>query len=221
MHKLMMLSRAYRSASTHSEANAKADPQNAYLWRFDRRRLEAEEVRDSLLALSGQLDTTPGGPHPFPPMHQWTYSQHKQFFAVYDHNKRSVYLMQQRLKRHPLLELFDSADPNASTAVRSSSVTALQALALMNNEFFHTQADHFGVRVGMAENVTAARIRFAYQLALGRPATPAEVAEGISYIAKARVALKDSGIPADRMARAALASYGRVLLSSDEFFFVD
>jgi|HigsolmetaAR202D_1030399.scaffolds.fasta_scaffold07004_2 Protein of unknown function (DUF1553)./Protein of unknown function (DUF1549)./Planctomycete cytochrome C. len=221
MHKLIMLTRAYHLASTHHAANAEKDPKNSYLWRFERRRLEAEEIRDSLLAISGQLDPTPGGPHPFPPVHEWRYSQHRQFFAVYDHNKRSVYLMQQRLRKHPLLELFDPADPNASTPARSSSLTALQALALMNGEFFHQQADHMAVRVGMAYPDTPSRIQFAYRLAFGRRPTAAEVLEGTRYLAKAQAALEDSELPAERRPRAALASYLRVLLSSDEFFFVD
>ncbi|MDX1984503.1 MAG: DUF1549 and DUF1553 domain-containing protein [Bryobacteraceae bacterium] len=221
MHKRIMLTRAYQLASAHDAANAGKDPKNIYLWRFDRRRLEAEEIRDSMLAVSGQLDPTPGGDHPFPPLHQWTYSQHRQFFAVYDHNKRSVYLMQQRLRKHPLLELFDPADPNASTGVRNSNVTALQALSLMNNDFIHKQADEFAVRVGMAHPDTPGRIQHAYQLALGRPATPAEVMEGSRFLTQAAVALKDSGLPAERQPRAALSSYLRTLLSSDEFFFVD
>jgi hypothetical protein len=221
MHKLIMLSRAYQLASAGDAADFKKDPKNSYLWKFDRRRLEAEEIRDSLLAVSGQLDPTPGGAHPFPPIHQWTYSQHRQFFAVYDSNKRSVYLMQQRLRKHPLLELFDQADPNASTGLRNSSITALQALAFMNNEFVHTQADQLAVRVGMAYSDTLSRIRYAYQLALARPPTPVEVNEGVSYLAKARLSLKDSGLPAERQPRAALASYLHVLLASDEFVFVD
>jgi len=221
MHKLIMLSRAYQLASAGYAADFKKDPKNSYLWKFDRRRLEAEEIRDSLLAVSGQLDPTPGGAHPFPPIHQWTYSQHRQFFAVYDSNKRSVYLMQQRLRKHPLLELFDQADPNASTGLRNSSITALQALAFMNNEFVNTQADQFAVRVGMAYSDTLSRIRYAYRLALGRLPTPAEVAEGAGYLAKARLSLKDSGLPAERQPRAALASYLHVLLAGDEFLFVD
>jgi hypothetical protein len=221
MHRLIMLSRAWRLSTSHNEANAKLDPGNSYLWRFNRRRLEAEEIRDSLLHVSGRLDPVPGGAHPFPPVHQWNYSQHRQFFATYDHNKRSVYLMQQRLRRHPLLELFDSADPNASTGARNSSITPLQALATMNNELVHSEADAFAIRIGMAHNTTAARIRFAHQVAFGRPATPAEVLDGTAYLMKADLALKKSDVPWERRQRSALASYLRVLLSSDEFFFVD
>jgi Protein of unknown function (DUF1553)/Protein of unknown function (DUF1549) len=221
MHRLMMLTRAYQLASADNDADFKKDPKNACLWRFDRRRLEAEEIRDSLLAVSGQLDPTPGGAHPFPPVHQWSYSQHRQFFALYDTNKRSVYLMLQRLRRHPLLELFDQSDPNASTGMRNSSITALQALAFMNNEFVNTQADQFAVRVGMAYDDNPSRIRYAYQLALGRLPSPAEISEGVNYLAKARAALKESDVPAERQPRSALASYLHVLMASDEFLFVD
>jgi hypothetical protein len=221
MHKLILTSRAYQLAAAHDAANAGKDPANVYHWRFDRRRLEAEEVRDSMLAVAGALDTQPGGAHPFPPLHQWTYSQHRQFFANYDHDKRSVYLMQQRLRKHPLLDLFDQADPNASTGQRSSNITALQALTLMNSDFVHQQADRFAVRIGMAHPDAAGRIQFAHQLALGRPATAAEVRDGAAYLAQAQAGLKDSGLPSEQHPRAALASYLRALLASDEFFFVD
>jgi hypothetical protein len=221
MHRLLMLSRAYRLASDHSASNALKDPKNSYLWRFDRRRLEAEEVRDSMLAVSGQLDQAPGGAHPFPPVHEWKYTQHKQFFAVYETNKRSVYMMQQRLRKNPMMELFDSADPNASTGQRGSNVTALQALALMNSEFVHNQADALAVRIGMAVSDAAGRVQFAYNLALGRPATPTEVQQGVHYIARAQAAMKTSGLNLEKQPRAALGSYLRTLLASDEFVFVD
>ncbi len=221
MHKVIMTSRAYKLATTHSEASFQIDPKNAYQWHFDRRRLEAEEIRDSMMLISGKLDATPGGAHPFPAVHTWTYSQHRQFFADYPTDKRSVYVMQQRLRKNPLLETFDPADPNSSTGQRAGNITALQALAMMNSDFTHRMADEFAVRVGMARNDAAARVNFAHQAALGRPATPEEVVEGTRYLAKAEAALKASSVPGERQPRAALASYLRTLLSSDEFFFVD
>lgn len=221
MHKRIMLSRAYQLDSNGPAANMARDPRNEWLWRFERRRLEAEEVRDAMLAVSGRLDRSPGAGHPFPPMREWRYSQHKQFTAVYDTDRRSVYLMQQRIRKHPLLEVFDPADPNASTASRGQSITPLQALAMMNSGFLHEQADSLAVRVGMAHQETPSRIRHAYLLAFSRPPSPAELLEGTSYLAKARAALKTSGIEPERQPRAALASYMRTLLASDEFFFVD
>jgi hypothetical protein len=221
LHKRIMLSRTYQLSSDDDAANFAKDAKNAFHWRFDRRRLEAEEIRDSLLAVAGNLDAIPGGAHPFPALHTWRFSQHRQFFADYDHNKRSIYLMQQRLRKNPLLEVFDPADPNASTAQRAGNVTALQALSFMNSSFLHRQADEFAVRVGMASTVTAARIQKAYQLTFGRAATAQEVQDGSAYLAKAERLLTNSEVPLEKQPRTALASYLRVLLSSDEFLFVD
>jgi hypothetical protein len=75
----------------------------------ERRRLTAEELRDSILFTSGELDLAPGTTHAFPAAFTWGYTQHSPFNAVYEHNRRSVYLMQQRIKRHPFLALFDGA----------------------------------------------------------------------------------------------------------------
>src|SRR6266545_3296658 len=96
MHRLVMLSRTYQQSSADDEANAKLDVANDYLWRFDRRRLDAEAIRDTLLAVAGNLDRTPGGPHPFPDPKTWNFTQHNPFKAVYDTNKRSVYVMTDR-----------------------------------------------------------------------------------------------------------------------------
>src|SRR5262249_7074728 len=96
LHRLIVLSRTYRSASGGNPANGLKDAKNAYLWRFPRRRLDAEEIRDSLLAVSGNLDPAPGGEHPFTKEVTWRYTQHVPFIGKeedYANNKRSVYLM--------------------------------------------------------------------------------------------------------------------------------
>src|SRR5262245_61713980 len=101
MHRLMVTSRAYRQASDEQDAARQADPENRLYWRFDRRRLDAESIRDTLLALGGVLDRSVGGPHPFPAQKAWDFTQHKPFKAVYETDRRSVYLMTQRIQRHP------------------------------------------------------------------------------------------------------------------------
>ena len=100
----------------------------------------AEELRDSLLSVSRQLDLSPGEAHPFPEEKTWTFSQHAPFNAVYETNRRSAYLMVQRQRRHPYLALFDGADPNASTPTRQSTTVPTQALYFVNDPFFHVQA---------------------------------------------------------------------------------
>ena len=221
MHRMIMLSHAYQLNATDDHRNAEVDANNDLLWRFNRRRLSAEEIRDAMLAVSGSLDRTMGEGHPFQPESEWHYTQHNQFFAVYDTNRRSVYLMQQRQKKHPLMEIFDGADTNTITAPRPLSTTPLQALFLMNNPFVHQQADYFAVRVGMAYDTLPERINYAFLLAYGRPAKPAEIREAIAYIQQVRQELQAVKTPTDQLTRAALASYLRVLLGSDEFLYVD
>ncbi|MCI0338104.1 MAG: DUF1553 domain-containing protein, partial [Acidobacteria bacterium] len=202
-------------------ANAAIDVNNDYLWRFDRRRLEAEEIRDTILMVAGMLDRTMGGEHPFPSEGTWRFSQHEQFFAVYDTNRRSVYLMQQRLKKHPFFELFDGADTNATTDSRGQSITPVQALFLMNSPLIHEQSDQFAVRVGMAYDTIRDRIDYAFRLAYGRPARPGEIREAQAYLRQTRQELQSGNTPAERLTRASLSSYLRVVLSSNEFLYVD
>src|SRR5215813_5789648 len=233
MHKLIMLSHAYQLSSGESApraaaggssliaANSAIDVNNDYLWRFDRRRLEAEEIRDSVLAVSGALDRTMGGEHPFPPEPTWRFSQHVQFFAVYDTTRRSVYLMQQRLKKHPFFEVFDGADSNATTDNRAQSVTPVQALFLMNSPFMHEQSDLFAVRVGMAYDTLRERIDYAFRLAYGRSPRLEEIREAQQFLRQTRLELQASGATVDQLNQKALASYLRVVMSSNEFLYVD
>ncbi len=221
MHRLIMISAAYQMAGSDDARAATIDPANAYLWHFPRRRLSAEEIRDTLLAVSGDLDRTPGGAHPFPPEGTYRYTQHAQFVAVYPSRHRSVYLMQQRIKKHPFLEVFDGADPNAPTAVRPFTTTPLQALFLMNDPFAHERADAWAKRLEAVSADDAARIDRAYREAFARPAAPHEVGLGEQYLAECRAALAEAGVAPEQRGHAAWASYARVLMSSNEFVFVD
>lgn len=224
LNRMIVLSRTYRSSSAHDAAKALKDPKNQFLWRFNRRRLDAEELRDSFLSVSGNLDAAPGGEHPFPREMTWTYTQHVPFIGKeqdYATSKRSVYLMQQRIRRQPFLDLFDGPDPNAVTGVRPVTTTALQALYTMNDAFFHQQADTLAVRVGMAYGGELDRLNFAYRLLFGRGPSPDEVREAREYLARARAALAGTAIPEDRRNREALASLMRVLLSANEFVTLD
>ncbi len=224
LHKRILLTRVYQNSSGADEANATKDPNNQFYWRFDRRRLAAEEVRDTLLALSGDLDPTMGGPHPFPPRGSYTFTQHKPFVgdtAQYDTNRRSVYLLQQRFRRHPYLELFDGGDTNATTPYRSRESTALQSLYFFNDEFVHKRADTLAVRIGLAESTPAGRVQAAYKLLFGRTPTPAEAQAGAKFLTASRAAHDGTSISEDQRNRAALASYMRVLFATNEFFYVD
>ncbi|MEW6307048.1 MAG: PSD1 and planctomycete cytochrome C domain-containing protein [Verrucomicrobiota bacterium] len=221
MHKQLMLSHAYQISTTDDPSAALKDADNRLLWKFNRRRLDAEEIRDSLLAVSGALDRTPGGPHPFKPEWEWRYTQHKPFVDDFESNRRSVYLLYQRIRLQPILGLFDGADPNAATGQRPLSTTAIQALFMMNDPLAHQQAERFADRLLAAPGTTASRIDLAYQLAFARPATKDELRDGVTYLAGIEQKFASAQTSADKLERAAWASYCRVLYSSNEFIYLD
>ena len=206
MHRLILSSRTWQLAST----GATEDP----LWSHAaRRRLDAESVRDALLFVSGDLDTTPGGPHPFPAVSTWSFTQHNQFFASYDTSKRTVYLMQQRLRRHPFLLLFDGADPNSSTAQRQATTTPLQSLFVMNDPFIHKRAENFAARVLREKSDDTTRIERAFQILYARPPAPEEAQLAASHLAQ----LTANKVPTEK----AWQSLGRALLAANEFIYLD
>jgi hypothetical protein len=224
LHRMILMSRAYQMSSAHDAGDALKDSKNQYLWHFNRRRLEAEEIRDSLLAVSGNLDSAPGGELPFAPEMSWKYTQHTPFIgkeADFATTKRSVYLMQQRIRRQPFLDLFDGPDPNAVTGVRPVTTTALQALFTMNDGFFHGQADGLAVRVGMAYGSELERLNYAFRLLYGRTPAPDELRDCHQFLAQARASLGNTAVPEDRKNREALAALMRVLISSNEFMTLD
>ena len=225
MHRLLLNSRAWQMASGPATpessqtfaANAARDTNNLLWWRADRRRLDAESIRDALLHVSGDLDVTIGGAHPFPPVHTWGFTQHNQFFAIYDNRQRTVYQMQQRLRRHPFLALFDGADPNASTAVREPSTTPLQSLFLMNDKFAHEQAAKFASRMQPGAADEARQIERAFLTLYARPPQPDEVSAAKDYLARFREKAVAKKLPAAE----AWNSLSRALLSANEFLYLD
>ncbi len=202
MHRLIVPSRAYRLASGGNR--------DALYGRFERRRLDAESIRDAMLAAGGGLDATPGGAHPFPPRSSWGFTQHVPFTAVYESDRRSVYVMTQRIKRHPFFATFDGPDPNATTGERRASITPLQALFLMNDPFVHRQAERLAARLLAAPGDR--RIELAQLLAFGRPPSPAERRAAEEHLRR----ISEKLAPPE-----AWASYARAILMANEFIYVD
>jgi hypothetical protein len=221
MHRRVMLSATYELAAAHDPENASIDTGNAWYWRSDRRALDAEALRDSLLALGGNLRLDRPGPHPFPPQESWAFTAHHQFKAVYPSEHRSVYLMVQRLHPHPYLSLFNGPDAGVTTAARDSSAMPLQALYLLNNRFVHDQARRFAGRLAGDGPDAEAHVRLAYVRAFGRQPTAAECERAGAFLRDYERGLAAEGLPADRRAVEALAGLARVLLASNEFLYVD
>jgi len=221
MHRRIMLSRAYGLSVGGGGDNAEIDPDARYRWRFDRRRLSAEELRDSLLVTAGLLDRRMGGGHPFPLSSEWEYSQHQPFYASYDHDRRSVYLMQQRIRRHPVLSVFDGADTNASTPQRETASSPVQALFMMNSPFAHRVAAACAARFAGAALDDAGRISAAHRIVFGRAALEEEIKLGQAFFADYRQALDDVFEDELEVEAKAFSAYARTLLSSNEFIYVD
>ncbi len=219
LHRLIMLSDVYqRASSAVSSSRHDADPENHLYWRFERRRLSAEELRDSLLEVCGQLDRAPAGPHPFPPESSWSFTQHNPFNAEYETHKRGLYMMVQRNRRDPFLTLFDGADPNATTPARQETTVPTQALFVLNASFFHEQSAKLADRL-LAEAGEANRLELAFRRVLQRSPTPAERDRARRFLTAYTNELR--GVPPAQRPRLAWAAWARVLLGSNEFLYLD
>jgi hypothetical protein len=218
LHKLIMLSATYQQASAPRPDAAALDANNDLYWRFNRRRLSAEELRDTLLATSGQLDRKPGAAHPFPPESNWNYTQHVPFGTFYESDKRSMYLVVLRNRRHPFLGLFDGTDPNTTTPQRQTTTVPTQALYFLNDPFFHAQAENVAARA-RAKADEAARLDELFRLALQREPTAKDRTTATAFLTRYTTLLPDAA-PADRT-KAAWAALARVLLASNEFLYLD
>lgn len=210
VHRLILESNAYRQSSLDIDENFEKDPRNLLVWKFNRRRLDAEQIRDSILTFSGDLDLSRGKRHPFPHRQTYYYRQHEPFSEFFPTTRRSVYIMQPRIQKHPYLDLFDGPDGNLPMSERKSTTTTLQALYLMNSEFMHRQARAIAERWSAGEVGRAGFIDRAAGAVYGRPASPDEAGRARAYFSRA------SGSEEEK--RAGLL---RAMLASNEFLFVD
>jgi mono/diheme cytochrome c family protein len=191
LHKKILLSRTYRQSSAHYPEAVNLDADNRLLWRHSPRRLEAEAVRDALLAVSGQLNLRMGGSGYMP----WNLHIDNTHFYDWedkigeDFNRRTVYRLGVQSARDPLLDSLDCPDLSTKTPVRASTTTPIQALALMNNSVVQRQAQMFAERlIAEAPSSVEAQITRAYRLAYARAPKSSELARDAS-------ASKELGLP--------------------------
>ena len=187
-----------------------SDPANAYLWRMNRSRLDAESFRDAVLAVSGRLDITLGGPgtQHFK-LSKGPQSTPKVDYTPFDWDapgagRRSIYRVVWRGIADPFMETLDFPDAALLQPTRSFSASALQALTLFNNDFVLRHSEHFAARVEQLGSDTPSRVRAMVRLAFQRAATAEEVAAMSAYV-------EQHGLPA----------LGRVLFNSNEFLFIN
>ena len=189
MHRLMMTSQLYQMASDDNMADAAIDPENRYFWRMPRERMEAEIIRDEILAVAGTLDAKLGGPTVLPYIAPDIVqgSSHRVWDGKADDDpstwRRSLYVFSKRSIRYPLFEAYDQPNLINTCDRRNRSTIAPQALMMMNNNFVITQAKQFAARLRKeAGNDTAAQVDRAFLLALGRAPSASEKSSSIEYL---------------------------------------
>jgi mono/diheme cytochrome c family protein len=208
LHRLILTSSVWRQAVRHNPEYNALDADNRLLWRMNRLRLDAESFRDSVLQISGRIDFTMGGPSiqqfHFKDDHSPVYD-----YTLYDVDspgayRRSIYRFIVRSVPDPFMECLDSADPSLLTPARDVTITALQALATLNNAFVARQAEHFAARLEQLAQDLPVQIELAYQLALSRSPSQEEQELFLEY-----------------SSRHGLANACRLLINSNEFMFID
>ena len=215
LHRLIVTSETYRQSVAQNPAAAERDGDNRLLWRMNRPRLTAEQMRDAVLQISGQLDLTMGGP----PAVQFVSKGDATFksggnpaFLDYEHfdpdspaaRRRAIYRFLFRTVPDPLMDALDCPDGGATTAVRTVSTTAVQALALLNDAFLIRQSQHLAARLAIRANTPETQAESALQAVLRRAPTAPERAKFAAYIQ-----------------RHGLANACQLLLNSNEFLYLD
>jgi hypothetical protein len=191
LHRLIVTSATYRQTSSVTpEATTRGatarDTGNAFYWRMNRRRLEAEAIRDSILAVCGKLDRTMFGPsfQDFvieKPEHSPHYQYHLHDPNDSRSHRRSIYRFLVRSQQQPFMAALDCADPSMAVDKRNPTVSPLAALALLNNQLTVAMAPHFAARVEKSDTGLEAQVTTAMRLALGRAPSPAELDRLVAF----------------------------------------
>ena len=215
LHRLILLSSTYQMSTAFNTRAANVDSENRLLWRMNRRRLEAESLRDALLAVSGQLDRTMGGS-----LVHWQNADYTPGDSVSAASRRrAVYLPVVRDRVYDLFTIFDFANPSVGVSKRTPTVVSHQALFFLNSPLVKEQSrDLAAALLALPEVDDAARVSVAYRRVLGRSAQRAEVKRALNYLVQARSKLPASTEDASMQSWASLC---QALLASNEFLYLD
>lgn len=238
LHRLILRSDTYRSkvmdqpilASSGRRMPSQSEGlpihQNRLLWSYPQRRLDAEAIRDCVLAVSGQLNRRMYGPGFCPPVPKDILDSQRAYAATWrpadddEARRRSVYIYVKRSLPYPILERLDGCDPSFSSPTRTTTTTAVQALVLFNSDFIAEQSQHFADRLLREAPDDRSAVHRAYLLALCRPPSPREEEAMLDFwLAETQARLAQSGASADDPRRAALAGLCRVIFNLNEFVY--
>jgi len=220
IHKLMVMSKTYQQSSLHPEQAkyASSDSANRYWWRAERRRLDAEQLRDAILQSSGHLDLRMGGPSFRAAISDEALEGLSMKSGAYtaspaeETRRRSIYMFAKRSLAVPMMTVFDSCDTTAPTGRRDVSTVAPQALTLLNNTWVHEQSRAMAQRVVASGPTTESRVDTAWRIALARTPSATEKQAAIDYVEHSR----SNGD--DLVAWSALC---HTLINTNEFIYVD
>lgn len=224
LHKLMVMSETYRQSSLHPDAirQEENDLANRYLWRANRRRLDAESLRDTILAASGRLDLKLGGPSFRAPISEEALEGLSMKSGAYkpsppeETRRRSIYMFTKRGLGVPLMTVFDTCDTTAPSGRRDVTIVPTQALSLMNNGWINEEAHAMSRRVLATSATNAGRVRAVWRYALGRDPNELETSSGLAHVGSLL------SLPsAQNTEEHAWASLCHVLINCNEFIYVD
>ncbi|MGD9724152.1 MAG: DUF1553 domain-containing protein [Pirellulales bacterium] len=220
LHRLIMLSSTYQMSTTYHAAAAATDPDNRLLWRMNRRRLEAEAVRDALLFVAGRLDTSLGGTLLKSKPREYVTSTASVDVTNYNTDRRSLYLPIVRSALYDQFQAFDFAEPTMIKGDRDQATVASQALFMMNSDVMNEQSARLAGRLVSAQpDDREARVRNLYWIVLGRRPADAEVARALTFVD--RYDAPPSGNDAAARQITGWQALCRVILSSNEFLYVE
>lgn len=234
LHRLILTSNTYLQSRQWNAEYGEADPENELRWHASHRRLEAEIIRDSMLAASGTLSRTMGGPSMYPSVPAGALEGHSdpdkiwQPLDVRAASRRTIYALVKRSMIVPMLEVLDFCDTTRSASQRDVTVTAPQALTLLNSEFVNRQARHFADRLtSEVGDEPAKQVERAFRLAVCRPPSESESADLTHFLESEsqqiydEAAARDEPIDMPTARHQALVQMCRVVLNLNEFVYVD
>ncbi len=221
LHRLIMTSSVYQQSSTNtaSAAAAISDPENRLLNHFPIQRLQAEEIRDALLAVAGQLDGRIGGKTVPLRNRQFVFNHTSKDATTYVSTRRALYMPIIRNNLYDLFQQFDYPDPSTSTGLRNSTIVSPQALLLMNSDLVMQAADALASKLRPLSGVEK-RLHLAYQLAFGREAQPSEIQRARNFITVTDAALASDISDANQRENRAWSLYCQTLFMANEFIYL-
>jgi len=222
LHRLILSSGTYQMASSNSDATiAEADPGNRLLWKFGLRRLEAEQIRDGILAVSGRLNAQLGGKTVPLRNRQFVFNHTSVDHTKYDSLRRSLYLPVIRNNVYSLFSQFDFPDPTMPTGSRHATVVAPQALLMMNARLVMESADQLAKMLLNEGLDNAGRVNFAYERALGRLPSESESKRSLAFVSDATsTRLIDAASVDNEAEHNAWSMFCQSLFASNEFIYL-